>query len=175
MHPDIPKGGMPIAELFGQNLPLMNGKMQALENKAASLGLPLAKRSLISDSRLSQELAKWAECQGKSREYRQATYKAYFSDGSDIADSSVLLDIANACGLSVEAAREVIEKRTFSHAVDRDWEKSEELGIMAAPTYIMNGTRLMGSQPYERLEKLMGDNRIPRKQKNTIVRSHAIR
>ena len=44
-----------------------------------------------------------------------------------------------------------------------DWEKSEELEIMVAPTYIMNGTKLMGSQSYEKLEELMLTNNISKK------------
>jgi predicted DsbA family dithiol-disulfide isomerase len=47
--------------------------------------------------------------------------------------------------------------------VDKDWDKSEKLGIMAAPTYIMDETRLMGSQSYEKLEQLMLSCNIPKK------------
>lgn len=175
LHPDICEGGLPIEDLFGYNFPLMDEKMNQLEMKAASLGLPLAKRTVISDSRLAQELAKWAECLGKLKEYQQATYKAYFSDGADIADPSVLIGIAKACGISKDDALSVIETRAFSHAVEKDWEKSEVLGVMVAPTYIMKGTHLMGSQPYENLEELMAANHIPRKTGNTLDRPQVIR
>lgn len=163
LHPDIPDGGMPIEELFGSNFPLMNDKMQKLELIAASLRLPLAKRSTISDSRLSQELAKWAETEGKLEEYQDAIYAAYFSRGQNIADKTILSEIAGACGLSKAEAIEIMETGAFSEAVDADWEKSEELGIMVAPTYIMNGTKMMGSQTYEKLEELMAINNVPKK------------
>lgn len=163
LHPDIPKKGMPIQELFGHDFPLMTDKMHQLEKIAVSLGLPFAKRSTISDSRLSQELAKWAETKGRLREYQDAIYKAYFSDGLNIADKSTLSQIAETCGLSKMEALEIMETGAFSKAVDMDWDKSEELGIMVAPTYIMNGTKLMGSQSYEKLEKLMVANKIPKK------------
>lgn len=45
-----------------------------------------------------------------------------------------------------------------------DWDRSEKMGIMVAPTYMMNGTKLMGSQPYEKLEELMIANNISKKQ-----------
>lgn len=163
LHPDIPEGGMPIEELFGSNFPLMNDKMQKLEHIATSLGLPLAKRSTISNSRLSQELAKWAKTKNKLEEYQDAIYDAYFSRRQNIADKAILSEIADACGLSKTEALDVLETGTFSEAVDMDWEKSEELGIMVAPTYIMNGKRLMGSQTYEKLEELMVTNNIPKK------------
>jgi predicted DsbA family dithiol-disulfide isomerase len=165
LHPDIPEHGMPIEELFGHNFPLMTDKMHQLEKIATSLGLPLAKRSTISDTRLSQEVAKWAETKGKLKEYQDAIYKAYFSDGLNIADKNILADITQACGLSKEKTLKIIETRAFSEAVDRDWDKSEELGIMVAPTYIMNGTKLMGSQTYEKLEALMVTNNVLKKTK----------
>jgi len=163
LHTDIPKEGMPIEELFGNNLPLMNDKMHQLEIKASSLGLPLAKRTTIADSRLAQELAKWADTKGKLKEYQDAVYKAYFSDGLDIAAHSVLSAIAEACDLSKKEAQDIIATRAFRREVDQDWDKSEELGIMVAPTYIMNGTKLMGFQSYEKLEELMQSNNIPKK------------
>lgn len=165
LHPDIPEGGMLIEELFGHNFPVMNEKMQKLKNIAASLGLPLAKRTTISDSRLSQELAKWSETKGKLEECQDAIYKAYFSDAQEISDKEVLSNIAESCGLSKIEAIEVLKNGAYSKPVDMDWEKSEELGIMVAPTYIMNGIKLMGSQPFEKLEELMITNKIPCKSK----------
>ncbi len=158
LHPDIPEEGLLIEELFGYNVSLMTEKMQLLEQKASSLRLPLAKRTSISDSRLAQELAKFADSKGRLDEYHDAINEAYFSNGLNIADPSVLLDVADGSQLSREEAQFVLEKRSFSQAVDKDWEKSEKLEIMVAPTYILNQERLVGSQPYEKLEELLKKN-----------------
>ncbi len=115
------------------------------------MGLPLARRTAISDSRLSQELGKWAEIKGKSDEYRDAIYEAYFAHGLNIADPSVLLDAVEISQLSREEAQSVIETRLFSKAVDDDWEKSEELKIMVAPTYILNQDKLIWIPNHEQL------------------------
>ncbi len=48
-------------------------------------------------------------------------------------------------------------------AVDKDWEESEDAGIMVAPTYILNQDKLMGSQSYEALETLMQSNGIEKR------------
>lgn len=165
LHPDIPEEGMYIKEFFGNNFTLMEDKMLQLEKIATSLDLPLAKRSTISDTRLAQELAKWAETKDRLKEYQDAIYKAYFSDGLNIADKNILTKIAEVCGLSKKEAIKVMETRAYREAVDKDWDKSEELGIMAAPSYIMNGTKLMGPQSYEKLEDLMAANNVPKKNK----------
>jgi len=158
LHRDIPKEGLPIEQLFGNNQELMNKKLQLLEQKAASLGIAFANRTTISDTRLAQELLKWADTQGKGEEFHDAIFKAYFAEGLNVAQQSVLLDVTEIAGLSREKARSVLEQRSFSQAVDDDWKMSEEREIIIAPTYIINQKRLAGSQPYHRLASLVERN-----------------
>jgi len=63
----------------------------------------------------------------------------------------VLLDIARQVGLSVDAAREVLEKRTFKEAVDADWKLSGQYGITGVPTFVAGRHGVVGAQPYEAL------------------------
>lgn len=160
LHPDIPVEGLRIENLFGDNLLMMHDKMQHLENIATSLGLPLSKRTTISDSRLAQELAKWAETKNKLGDYHDAVYKAYFADGLNIAEPSVLLNITDFLMLSREEAQRVIENRLFRPAVDNDWKRSKKLNIMVAPTYLLKQDKLVGSQSYNKLENLLQKNGV---------------
>jgi predicted DsbA family dithiol-disulfide isomerase len=82
-------------------------------------------------------------------------FRAYFVDARDISKPDVLLEIAGRVGLPVEAAREVLEKRTFKAAVDRDWELSRRYGITGVPTFVMGDRGVVGAQPYEVLEQLV--------------------
>ena len=158
LHRDIPRQGLSVEELFNNNQELMMKKLQLLEQKAASLGLDFANRTTISDTRLAQELFKWADTQGQGEEFHDAIFKAYFAEGLNIAEPSVLLDVTETAGLSRENARSVIAQRPFSQAVDDDWAMCEEREIMIAPTYIINEKRLAGSQPYHRLASLVERN-----------------
>jgi predicted DsbA family dithiol-disulfide isomerase len=58
-------------------------------------------------------------------------------------------------GLSVDAAREVIEQRTFKAAVDADWKLSRDYGITGVPTFVAGHYGVVGAQPYEALEALV--------------------
>ncbi|WP_419660616.1 DsbA-like protein [Desulfosarcina variabilis str. Montpellier] len=158
LHRDIPRQGLSIEELFDNNQALMTKKLQLLEQKAASLGLAFANRTTISDTRQAQELFKWADTQGKGEAFHDAIFKAYFAEGLNVAQQSVLLDVTEIAGLSREKARSVLEQRSFSQAVDDDWKMSEEREIIIAPTYIINQKRLAGSQPYHRLASLVERN-----------------
>ncbi len=165
LHRNIPNEGLSVEELFGNNLSLMAKKMQQLEQKAASLGLAFANRTTISDTRLAQELFKWADTLGRGEAFHDAIFKAYFADGLNIAEPSVLLNVAEIAGLSLENAGSVLERRSFGQAVDDDWNMCAAREIMIAPTYIINQKRLAGSQPYHRLASLVERNGAIEKEK----------
>jgi len=60
-------------------------EMQArLLQIAAAEGVPMIERTRTCNSRLAQELGKWAESLGRGDEFRRAVYRAYFELGSNI-------------------------------------------------------------------------------------------
>ena len=55
----------------------------------------------------------------------------------------------------MDDARRVLDERTFREAVDRDWQRSREMGVTGVPTYAAAGFAVVGAQPYEVLEELV--------------------
>src|SRR4051812_13441165 len=118
-------------------------------------GLPYGERAMTYNSRLAQELGKWADTQPGGEAIHDALFRAYFAEGRDISQASVLLEVARKAGLSVDGAREVLEKRTFKDAVDADWKLSREYGITGVPTFVAGEHGVVGAQPYEALVELV--------------------
>ena len=71
------------------------------------------------------------------------------------------VEIAAAAGLPVEAARDVLEQRSFEAVVDADWAKSRDYGVTGVPTFVAGGYGVVGAQPYEALEQLMTEVGAP--------------
>jgi predicted DsbA family dithiol-disulfide isomerase len=146
---------MSLEELFkGRGIDLPSS-LERLKKVAAELGLPLGMRTRTYNSRRSQELGKWAEGLGKGDEFHKAVFQAYFADGRNISDISVLKEIAGKIGLDGRMAEQVLAERTFKEAVDRDWEYSRICGITAVPTFKVDGRIVVGAKPYQALEDLV--------------------
>ena len=58
------------------------------------------------NSRLAQELGKWADTVPGGEAIHDALYRAYFVDGRNLADPEVLVQVAEGVGLPGAEARE---------------------------------------------------------------------
>ena len=65
LHPETPTEGRELADLFAGREAMIRDMQARLLQVAAAEGLPLVKRSRTYNSRLAQELGKWAEEQGR--------------------------------------------------------------------------------------------------------------
>ena len=155
LHPDTPTEGKALSDLAnyrGADLKQRQAEMKARMDEA---GLPYGERTHTYNSRMAQELGKWADTQEAGDKLHDALYRAYFVDCRNIGDIDVLLDVVKANGLSVEEASVALEERTYQQAVDEDWMKCQASGVTGVPTFAAGGYGLVGAQPYEALVRLV--------------------
>ena len=157
LHPDTPEEGLSLEDLFrkkGMQVDVADVVAQ-LQATAARFGLPMGDRKQTFNSRLAQELGLLAESLGKGHEFHIEAFAAYFVRGDNLAKRPVLLSMAEAVGLDKAEAAEVLDQRSFSEAVDADWELSQAKGVTAVPTFFMGLDRLVGAQSHEILERMV--------------------
>jgi predicted DsbA family dithiol-disulfide isomerase len=119
-------------------------------------GLPFnAERNMSYNSRLAQELSKWAEDKGKGDEVHDALFRAYFVDVKNIGKIESLVEIAETLGLPADEATDVLLSGKYKDAVDEDWRRCAAYGVNAVPTFLAGRYLMVGAQPYEELERLV--------------------
>lgn len=163
LHPETPEEGLALEALFAGRGVDIDAMYQRMKGLMDAEGLAYGQRSHTYNSRLAQELGKWADTQPQGEAFHDAMYKAYFVDAKNIADSAVLVDAAESVGLSAKEAAEVLSSGTFKDAVDADWDKSRQYGITGVPTFVAGGYGVTGAQPYEALERLLVQNNAGRR------------
>ena len=134
-----------------------------LNRAAEEAGLPWGDRKNTFNSRLSQELGKWAESQGEGDPFHNTVFRTYFVDNKNIGKISILVDLAESIGLSGSEAEKILKTRAFKSEVDEDWSRSHAMGIRAVPTFVLDGRHLVGAQPYPLLEQFLLENAVKRK------------
>lgn len=163
LHPDTPLEGRSMAEFYASRNIDPEAAYARMKGLMDAEGLPYGRRTHTYNSRLAQELGKWADTQPGGSAIHDKLYQAYFVDSRNIGDIDVLVEIAQSAGLSGEEARAVLTERRFKEAVDADWERSHRYGVTGVPTFVAGRHGVVGAQPYEVLEQLVEKAGAPRR------------
>jgi predicted DsbA family dithiol-disulfide isomerase len=163
LHPETPPEGRTMEEVYaGRNVD-PEAMYQRTKGLMDAEGLPYERRTHTYNSRLAQELGKWADTQPGGGAIHDKLYRAYFVEKRNIGDPEVLVEIAASVGLPAAEARAVIAERRFKDAVDADWAKSHRYGVTGVPTFVAARYGVVGAQPYEVLEELVAKAGAPRR------------
>jgi predicted DsbA family dithiol-disulfide isomerase len=155
LHPETPAEGQTLEALFAGRDVDIKANYETMKARMEAEGLTYGLRTHTYNSRLAQELAKWADGQPGSEGLDDALYHAYFIDNHNIGDLEVLVGIAASLGLDADDARAALEERRFKDAVDEDWAKSQSMGVTGVPTFVAGGYGVVGAQPYEAIAHML--------------------
>ncbi len=163
LHAETPQEGLSLEELFAGRSVDRAAMKERITGLMVEEGLPYGERTHTYNSRLAQELGKWAEGQPDGERIHDVLFRTYFVDTMNISNVDVLVDAAERAGLDGEAARAILNERSFSDAVDEDWKRSLAVGVTGVPTFVVGPSGIVGAQPYEALENLLQNaNAAPR-------------
>ncbi|GAU07408.1 hypothetical protein DPF_0086 [Desulfoplanes formicivorans] len=141
---------MTLQEFMGDPHADVPAMLASLRTLAKERGLEFEPVDMICNTRWAHELRAWAgERYGLGTPFGKRVFAAYFVEGRNLGRTRVLLDLVRELGLPRKEAQEVLEARTFQHLVDQDLARASTLGIMAAPTFVAHGQRLVGAHPLE--------------------------
>ena len=155
LHPDTPRHGQTLEELFsGRGLDVAS-RQESIRRTMIEAGLPYGRRTHTYNSRLAQQLGKWAEENGCGDEFRQAIFRAYFSEGLNIAEESVLRGVCESIGLAEVPVTSALNDTRYCDAVDRDWDRCRELGVQGVPAFRYEQKWLTGCQSPDALLRLI--------------------
>jgi predicted DsbA family dithiol-disulfide isomerase len=131
---------------------------------AGSVGLHLALHERLINSRPALQAAEAAREQGRFDAMHHELLKAYWDEGRDVSDISVLRDVATRAGVDVAGMEAAIEDDRFGDYLDARRSEAEELGITGIPAHVIADRYLvMGAQPYDLFERVMAKLEVPRR------------
>ncbi len=80
--------------------------------------------------------------EGKQAEVVEALFRAYFIEGRDVGDTSVLIALAAEAGLDEERAKAFLKGTDGADEVRHEEQAAMAAGISGVPTFILNGEPL---------------------------------
>ncbi len=101
----------------------------------------------------AHRLIRWAYEAGTQEQVVEQLFRAYFIEGGDIGDPSLLVAVAQANGLDAASVRERLTNGTDIEAVQGEIASAQQGGVTGVPFFIFaNRYATSGAQPVDVLE-----------------------
>lgn len=86
----------------------------------------------------SQRLVQFAKQHGKQDEAEERLFRAYFTEGRNVADRATLIELGQEIGLDAAALSEALESGAFADDVKADIEEAQQLGVNGVPFFVFD-------------------------------------
>ena len=118
---------------------------------AKDVGLDYNYDDLIETNTLkAHKLLQYSKEENKDKDIKEEIFKAHFTDGLDIGDDNVLLEIAVRVGLDEEKSLEALSSEVYESKVDIDRYTAQQLEITSVPFFVIDNKKgIKGAQPKE--------------------------
>ena len=163
LNPDMPEAGMDrrdyLETKFGgkENADQVYGRI-AEAAKSAGLKIDFDAISRTPNTIDAHRLIHWAGLEGRQTAAVSRLFKAYFEEGKDIGDRSVLLDIAEGIGLDRAMIERLLESDGDLEDIRARDAHAREHGVTGVPTFVLANTHVLpGAQPTELWENVLAD------------------
>jgi len=118
---------------------------QSLVTAAAKSGviIDFSKRTHYYHTRNAHLFMHWAERFNKQTQLNERLIKAYFKDGQDISNLTVLLNIAEELGFDRRKTNTALTSSELSQGLDKKVARYKTFNISSMPAFIINETTLI--------------------------------
>jgi predicted DsbA family dithiol-disulfide isomerase len=147
-----------IAQKYGSTPADIERNRENIRARGADVGFQfnMQKRGRIYNTFDAHRLLHWGQIEGKQEALKNALFSAYFTDGLNPSDHTVLTEVAREAGLDPKRAAEILKSNEFAAEVRERERFYAERGIRAVPSVIINDKHLIqGGQPAEVFEKTL--------------------
>lgn len=141
-----------LARKYGLDAAQLAQNREVLRQRGADVGFTFGQRGKVVNTFDAHRLLHWAgeQSPGLQRALKHALLRAYFTDGRDVSDAAVLVDVATSVGLDAAGAGALLASDAFVAQVRQQEQLYQARGIRAVPSVIINDRHLIqGGQPPE--------------------------
>lgn len=128
-----------LANKYGRDRQWAESMQANVTNLAKDVGLEYhLDKAVRINSFHAHRLAHLAKKYNLGDAFEELLFKAYFTDGANIADKETLMQLALETGLAKEEIETVLNSEAYSQDVKQDIAESQSLGITGVPFFVFD-------------------------------------
>ena len=161
LNPDMPREGMDRKEYYrrklgGERPP--SGITNTIREAGRELGIEFNfDRILRTPNTLdAHRLIRWSQSAGNQGAVTEILFRRYFTEGEDIGDHAVLVDIAREAGMDTEITARLLAEDADTDLIRAEDSTARRMGIQGVPAFVFaNKYLLVGAQEPEILGRAL--------------------
>lgn len=163
LNPDMPREGMDRRAYLEGKFGGKDGAVQAYlpvttEAEASGLDINLEGIKRTPNTLNAHRLIHWAGIEMKQNAVVDRLFKAYFVDGQDIGDVSVLTDIAEGVGMDKDVVARLLQSDADADDIQARDADARSKGVQSVPTFVIANQHVVpGAQPPELWEQVIDE------------------
>ena len=107
------------------------------------------------NSRLALEASEFAKNNDKFLNYHLGIYEAYFIEGLNIGEQSIVLSVAEKAGLDRAQLEESLNMRSMFDSIEDNKQKADQNLILGVPTFVFGSFPLHGNQSTQTMRDII--------------------
>lgn len=113
-------------------------------------------KAIVANSFDAHRFSHLAAKYGLADAAEERLFKAYFTEGKNIADHNTLIQLGKEIGIDASAIKQMLATDTYTYEVQHDVNEAETLGLRGVPFFVMNRKYgVSGAQPEETFLKTL--------------------
>jgi len=105
-------------------------------------------KAIVSNSFDAHRIIQLAKTKGLDNEAEECFFKAYFTDGKDLADHKTLLDLGIKIGLTAPEINHALADDEYAYRVNADVQEANNIGVTGVPFFVFDRKyAVSGAQP----------------------------
>ena len=159
-----------LAEIKGQTRQWSEQMHNQVTQTAKQVGLRFNfDKSVIANSFDAHRLIQLAKTKGLGDAAEEKLFKAYFTDGKNIADHDTLVQLGLEIGLDKTGIEQMLASESFAAEVKNDEATAQSIGIRGVPFFVFNEQySISGAQPAEAFLQTLQTSWQEFEKKNTV-------
>jgi predicted DsbA family dithiol-disulfide isomerase len=156
IHPEWPSEGMLASEWRnGMDPAARQAIWQRIQAMAVAAGFEMKPPQLLTNSRLSLEAAEFAKEAGVGEAFEERVYRAYFHEGLNIGNQSVLANLAADVGLSRDELNVALDSGRYALRLKNNAMVAHQNGVSGVPTFFIGEYPLVGAQSEDVMRQVL--------------------
>lgn len=118
---------------------------------AAEVGLEYhLDKAVPANTKQAHNLIQLAKTKGKGEEMEEVLFRAYFTEGKNLDDTTTLMEIGKGIGLTSDEMETTLNNKSYDSSIEKDIYEGIQIGVKGVPFFVFdNRYGISGAQPLE--------------------------